>query len=1072
MVYLAYTGMQDMFLTEEPTFTHFKTMYTRDIPSTSEVVEQPFDKTKNRVGDTLIATLKQSGDYITGVSLKFVLPGIQTQTSQYWTYPNSSSLTGKSMRVFDPNGTQLYQIQLNGLTTTTQNLNWFNVSGLNSFSRVISSSGYGHTMYVTLGGFLYGWGFNTNGQLGIGADYTDKLSPVLVVSTGGVSAVSSGDFHTLFFMTDGTLYAMGLNSSGQLGLGDNDDRNIPTRVTLPVGEVVSSIACAGEQSFIITKSGNLYGMGLNNFGQLGLGDFTNRNTPTFIASGVGYAASGYFSAFYITTTGNLYAFGRNDEGQLGLGDFTDRDTPTFVTSGVKQVSSGDFFSGYLSDSGELFMTGNNNYGQFGNGTTTPYDSFTSVGTDVKSFDCGGYHTVYTTSNGTLYGMGLNDQGQLGIGTFDSPKTTPVQIFLNVGSESGGIFHTHFINTNGQLYGMGGNADGQVGDGTDIDKDTPVNIQINNYIENPVKIQNNKFNFSVSSPSCYAVFDDINVAHFWGFVYNPIQLFGGFVRFDNVNSNQVTFQECGWIQKFNVTYSYLDDTLYKFINSVGLYIGKQLIQEFDSAYIKSYKETSTTYKNRPVLKLLEGNDNVIESDRTYYFEIPFIDVPFYAIPRHDIQIRLKTNPLNQFDFYVSAVVNYDTFVTRNLPLEYTLFVPQVSYFTPGTEKLDIRGCMKKLIITGQTSNSYSLSLNGEFFTDYELSRTSAFENLINLPVESNVIVFNNPINMSRIRDQKFTTTQTSNVGVYAETLNVLKISNQMSGLLFGTTETGGYPIVTGNIINQTPTGATYLFDQISSSVPNILSFYSMRLVNPSYSGPVIRLRNTTTDQEADFYTDDTQSYLRTLDGSISADDWTSPKVVRWYDQYFNLNDMYQDDQYYQPTLYKEAGGTYVIRITNSGASFIPPQQFLKITNPLYIQQIVMQFTSDGNAFTPIFSNGSDYKFVLYYGDIRGLNNSGDWVYFPGAGTVYWKLDDDPNAIYVNPDQWTVFTSYATSLPFYDSTMGGPMTDFTRRNNYFTSDQTFSGKLFEMGFFTGNSLSGGDDSTYYSNRKIIS
>ncbi len=584
----------------------------------------------------------------------------------------------------------------------------------------------------------------------------------------------------------------------------------------------------------------------------------------------------------------------------------------------------------------------------------------------------------------------------------------------------------------------------------------------------------KFVFTASSPLGYIVFSSTELANFWGYVFNPTKLFGGYVRFVYSPSDQVTFQESGWLQGddvYNQTYSYLDDTVYKMINSVGMYIGRQLIQEFDSTYIKFYKDTNTSYKNRPVLKLLEGNDNIVDYDRFYYFELPFIDVPVHAIPRHDVQIYLKTNPFNYVNFYASLVINFNTF-SQKLPANYIINVPQVTYFNT-EEKLNIKGCIKKLVITGAID--YEVYMNGEFFTDDTLNKTSAFENLENLPTESNVIVFNNMINMSRVREQIF---KSSNVNVYAETLNIMKISSDMAGLMFDFTDPRPYPLLTGNFTNPFVQTESYLFNNIQSSVPLMLSFYSMRRVSPGYTGPVIRLRVGSTEE--DFYTDSTQSYLRTANGTSVAD-WSSGYsdiyVVIWYDQFLYFNHIYQDDEYYQPTLYRENNGTYVIKITNQDAMFIPPQQYLKLSSPLKPQQIMMHINRNTNTSIPIISNSSEYQFRLQNGNIQGDNSSKDWINFPGAGTVYWRNNNLTGSTLsltntnISAGTWTVFTTYASSMPLYDTTIGGAMSDVMKRQQFFNSDQTFSGRIFELGFLTGTSMST-DGSTYFSTSKIIS
>lgn len=583
--------------------------------------------------------------------------------------------------------------------------------------------------------------------------------------------------------------------------------------------------------------------------------------------------------------------------------------------------------------------------------------------------------------------------------------------------------------------------------------------------------NNKFVFTSTENISYVIFSNTKLANFFGFIYNKINLFSGFVRFNNVSSNtsQVTLQESGWLQGdtvYNTDYSYLDDTIYKLLNSISLYIGNQLIQEFDSTYIKFYKDTTNTYKNRPILKLLEGNDNIVDTDRYYYFEIPFIKIPVHSIPRHSIKIYFKTNPFDYINFYASLVISFDYFSENiKLPREYTIIVPQVSFFE-NTEKLHIKNPMSKIIFI----NDGKLIVNGELFTDSDLSNVSCFENLLNLPTQLNAVVFNNPINMSRINNQEF-----KNSNLYTETINVLKCSNDISGLLFDFKDSNRYPILTGSFVNPASISDTYLFNQIQTSVPNILNFCSLRRVNPGYTGPVVRLRVDTI--EDDFYTDTTQSYFKNSSG-VSVDTWSGGStiyVVILYDQFIYKNHIYQDDVYYQPTLVKE-NNTYVMNISNIDAQFISPQQYVKLTNPLYLQQFVIQFKPELRSFSSLFSNKSEYKFFYEYNNFDVGGGSSLWQNFPGAGTVYWlNNNSEGNSLNMlnstfSSDDWTTFSSYATNIPSYDSSIGGPITSIFKREVFFTSDQTFSGKVFEIGFFSGSTMST-DGSVYYTNRKNI-
>ena len=93
-------------------------------------------------------------------------------------------------------------------------------------------------------------------------------------------------------------------------------------------------------SAAITTDGDLYVWGWNDSGQLGLGDFTNRQTPTVVdgISGVASVCLGFAHSAAITADGDLYTWGDNNVGQLGHGDTVERLTPEKV-SGISNVIS-------------------------------------------------------------------------------------------------------------------------------------------------------------------------------------------------------------------------------------------------------------------------------------------------------------------------------------------------------------------------------------------------------------------------------------------------------------------------------------------------------------------------------------------------------------------------------------------------------------------------------------------------------------------------------------------------------------------------------------------------------------
>lgn len=96
------------------------------------------------------------------------------------------------------------------------------------------SPGDNFTCGVTIDGAAYCWGSNLSGQLGTGSSDTQPvLGPVAVAGELGFASISAGRAHTCGTTVDGDAYCWGWNAEGQLGIGDRSDRRQPSRVEFP-----------------------------------------------------------------------------------------------------------------------------------------------------------------------------------------------------------------------------------------------------------------------------------------------------------------------------------------------------------------------------------------------------------------------------------------------------------------------------------------------------------------------------------------------------------------------------------------------------------------------------------------------------------------------------------------------------------------------------------------------------------------------------------------------------------------------------------------------------------------------
>ena len=125
-------------------------------------------------------------------------------------------------------------------------------------------------------------------------------------------------------------WAWGGNYYGQLGLGDTTDRWTPTQVGTETDW--SAVFCGAAFTLALKEDGSLWAVGDNEYGELGLGtsDWDAHPVPTKVtpASSWSTICCGSDWSLAIKTDGSLWAWGDNDWGELGLGATTECDTPT------------------------------------------------------------------------------------------------------------------------------------------------------------------------------------------------------------------------------------------------------------------------------------------------------------------------------------------------------------------------------------------------------------------------------------------------------------------------------------------------------------------------------------------------------------------------------------------------------------------------------------------------------------------------------------------------------------------------------------------------------------------------
>jgi len=256
---------------------------------------------------------------------------------------------------------------------------------------------------------LWTWGFNANGECGIGNTTNPQTIPQLVSSLPNVRMIHARPRHCMAVNNSGQLYAWGWNAQGQLGTGNT------TAFTSPQ---------------LISGATNVYDIEVH--------------TGSYYSGGWNY----YGTSYYMKNNGELYGTGYNSNGNLGNGNTTNQSA--FVRCGTTQTFSEFHLNGTSefktvaaiggvpgTPDGLMWVWGYNGNYQFGDGTTTSVSTPSRPGTLCD--------TVRNRNFAYVAGVVSNSDRPF-------PRDNIVKIFPYVYSESGTAWMVQ--DSTGRMYHMG------------------------------------------------------------------------------------------------------------------------------------------------------------------------------------------------------------------------------------------------------------------------------------------------------------------------------------------------------------------------------------------------------------------------------------------------------------------------------------------------------------------------------------------------------------------------------------------------------------------------------------------
>ena len=183
-----------------------------------------------------------------------------------------------------------------------------------------------HVLALARDGSVYAWGYGTSGQLGIGplpvVNFKTRLArrcprspiPVRVADLAGVRAISAGNLHSLALLNDGTVRAWGENKFGQVGDGTTMNRDRPVAVQGVRNAV--AIAAGYDFSVAVLSDGTVM-----QWGNAIHENQAARPIPSLLAGvrGIRSAVAGSAHVAALTQTGEVMTWGQTAHYEVGRG---------------------------------------------------------------------------------------------------------------------------------------------------------------------------------------------------------------------------------------------------------------------------------------------------------------------------------------------------------------------------------------------------------------------------------------------------------------------------------------------------------------------------------------------------------------------------------------------------------------------------------------------------------------------------------------------------------------------------------------------------------------------------------
>ena len=426
-------------------------------------------------------------------------------------------------------------------------------------------------------GTVYSWGveFYAPEQL----NNEDEYNPMKYsenhkkLPLSNIAAISAGDNFAIFVDTSGNIWGIGKNDKGQLGNGTTTDASTPVKTTekeQAENKNVLKVENGYGTGIALKTDGTVWSWGNNNYGQLGIGGNENAEYPMKIEglTNIIDIKIGYGFCLALKSDGTVWSWGKNDYGQLGNGSNANSNVPVQVQidKNVKSISAGYEHAMLVTTDKLAYAWGRGNNYQLCNQSTTNKNVPTLISnlTYISDVSAGYNHSVILKQDGTVYTCGNNDSNKLG-GNRSSNRHKLVAVMTDAKSIAAGFDNTLILSKNGIVYACGNNSYGKLGFDSDI---TPTDFTAVHGLENITEIfAGTNVNIAkASDEKCYV----------WGWKYDPDEgydspFYGYSLQDNNENVNILDVKDITDVYAGVNSMSFVKESMVYNVNEMGFFV---------------------------------------------------------------------------------------------------------------------------------------------------------------------------------------------------------------------------------------------------------------------------------------------------------------------------------------------------------------------------------------------------------------------------------------------------------------------------------------------------------------------